>query len=54
LISPFVAIVYARVTGLNKKKFRMIDLWECRVSDETSSMPEIINAVAGPSSTSQK
>lgn len=43
-----VAVVYGRQGGgLQKKKFRLIDLWECKVSDDTESIPAVINAVAG-------
>ncbi|TYZ63933.1 hypothetical protein PybrP1_002899 [[Pythium] brassicae (nom. inval.)] len=42
------AVVYGRQGGgLQKKKFRLIDLWECKVSDETESIPAVINTVAG-------
>lgn len=43
-----LAVVYGRQGGgLQKKKFRLIDLWECKVSDETDSIPAVINTVAG-------
>ncbi|RLN67341.1 hypothetical protein BBJ29_003092 [Phytophthora kernoviae] len=37
------AMVYGRQgSGLHKRRFRMIDLWECKVSDDTGSMPGVI------------
>ncbi|TMW56750.1 hypothetical protein Poli38472_006760 [Pythium oligandrum] len=42
------SIVYGRKgSGLHKKKFRLIDLTGCRVSDDTESIPKVINAVTG-------
>lgn len=42
------AVVYGRQGGgLQKKKFRLIDLWECKVSDETESIPAVVNTAAG-------
>ncbi|KAL4115693.1 hypothetical protein PRIC2_012699 [Phytophthora ramorum] len=38
------AMVYGRHGGLHKK-FRMIDLWECKVADDTESMPGVITTV---------
>ncbi|DAZ97923.1 TPA: hypothetical protein N0F65_007264 [Lagenidium giganteum] len=44
------ALVYGRTgNSLQKKKFRSIELWECQLSDNTDSMPQIINTVAGTS-----
>lgn len=43
----YAAIVYGRHGGgLTKKRFKLIDLWECKVSNETESMPGVISAVA--------
>lgn len=39
------AMVYGRQGGLQKKKFRLIDLWECKVSDDTETMPGVITTV---------
>ncbi|RLN90256.1 hypothetical protein BBJ28_00024407 [Nothophytophthora sp. Chile5] len=40
-------MVYGRQGGgLQKKKFRLIDLWECKVSEDTEAMPGVITIVA--------
>ncbi|GLE01232.1 hypothetical protein PINS_up010062 [Pythium insidiosum] len=39
------AIVYGRTGGgLQKRKFRLIELWECKVSSEASSVPHLGNS----------
>ncbi|POM57993.1 Hypothetical protein PHPALM_37418 [Phytophthora palmivora] len=38
------AMVYGRQGGLHKK-FRMIDLWECKVAEDTEAMPGVITTV---------
>ncbi|KAG6611179.1 uncharacterized protein IUM83_12633 [Phytophthora cinnamomi] len=39
------AMVYGRQGGLHKKKFRLIDLWECKVAEDTETMPGVITTV---------
>ncbi|EEY65169.1 uncharacterized protein PITG_16365 [Phytophthora infestans T30-4] len=36
------AMVYGRQGGLHKKKFRLLDLWECKVAEDTEIMPGVI------------
>ncbi|EGZ16267.1 hypothetical protein PHYSODRAFT_560761 [Phytophthora sojae] len=38
------AMVYGRQGGLHKK-FRLIDLWECKVAEDTETMPGVITTV---------
>ncbi|OWZ14324.1 hypothetical protein PHMEG_00012214 [Phytophthora megakarya] len=38
------AMVYGRQGGLHKK-FRLIDLWECKVAEDTEAMPGVITTV---------
>lgn len=47
------ALVYGRIgSSLHKKKFRLIELAECKVSDDTESIPRAVNAVTGGCATS--
>ncbi|ETK79985.1 hypothetical protein, variant 1 [Phytophthora nicotianae CJ01A1] len=39
------AMVYGRQGGLHKKKFRLLDLWECKVAEDTEMMPGVITTV---------
>ncbi|CAI5743122.1 unnamed protein product [Hyaloperonospora brassicae] len=39
------AMVYGRQGGLHKKKFHLLDLWECKVADDTGTMPGVITTV---------
>ncbi|CAH0516788.1 unnamed protein product [Peronospora belbahrii] len=39
------AMVYGRQGGLHKKKFHLLDLWECKVADDTEKMPGAITTV---------
>ncbi|KAG2762103.1 hypothetical protein PC129_g930 [Phytophthora cactorum] len=39
------AMVYGRQGGVYKKKFRLLDLWECKVADDTEMMPGVITTV---------
>ncbi|KAG7391516.1 hypothetical protein PHYPSEUDO_004586 [Phytophthora pseudosyringae] len=42
------AMVYGRQGGLHTKKFRLIDLWECKVAEDTEAMPGVITTVVNP------
>ncbi|TDH66835.1 hypothetical protein CCR75_005971 [Bremia lactucae] len=39
------AMVYGRQGGIYKKKFRLIDLWECKVAEDTETMPGFMTTV---------
>nr|CCA16088.1 conserved hypothetical protein [Albugo laibachii Nc14] len=42
------AIVYGRKrSSMHKKRYQMVDLWECEVSNQTDAAPQIINASGG-------
>lgn len=42
-----IAVVYGRIGGgIPKKKFRLIDLWECKLSDNADDIPDVINSMA--------
>jgi hypothetical protein len=38
-------MVYGCQGGLHKKKFHLIDLWECKVAEDTETMPGVITTV---------
>uniref|UniRef100_M4BAX7 Uncharacterized protein n=1 Tax=Hyaloperonospora arabidopsidis (strain Emoy2) TaxID=559515 RepID=M4BAX7_HYAAE len=39
------AMVYGRQGGIHKKKFHLLDLWECKVADDTGTTPGVITTV---------
>ncbi|KAI9914721.1 hypothetical protein PsorP6_008531 [Peronosclerospora sorghi] len=40
-----LAMVYGRQGGLYKKKFHLLDLWECKVEDDVAILPGVLTPV---------